>query len=211
MWHPGAPLRRPLVSSSPSQTKGSCSGRDKSPSVIVQQAFSSRESSRAAWGLGLICLLFPRLGAVQEAVVETSTFWQSQRTVHLVWGWAHSLYRHFLLAVLPCSWPPPSRSPLRPLDWWSLPVTAICFSSDTQFIVTGPFQKLILVPFCSCIVPSVSKHESSSLSSHSLYQSSRSPLTTFSIIPTVNYLPSSSRLLCVWHQAKHSACLIYSW
>lgn len=57
--------------------------QNKSPFLILEQTGqtpSSRRRNRATQGLCLIDLLFPRTGAGQEAMVETSTITKSQKS-----------------------------------------------------------------------------------------------------------------------------------
>lgn len=93
----GSSLESPGSSSS-CHTKASCADRDKSPFLIVEQKNRPSPSSQGrggvAQGLCLICSLFPRLRAAQEATVGTSTFWKKQNgpCLYLVSGWGHFLY-----------------------------------------------------------------------------------------------------------------------
>lgn len=89
-----------------------------------------------------------------------STFSKSEKSLHLVLGWGHVLYPHSLLAMFPCNWAPPSLSLSLAFGLKvSLPAAAIHSSSNTQVIVFGLFQKLVIVLFSSCIICSVSEHE----------------------------------------------------
>lgn len=87
--------------------------------------------------------------------METSTFSKSQKSLHVVWGW-DCLLCHYLPSLhWPCSLHRGSYPTLSSLVSGLMVAdlrAAVCSPSDTKFIMSGLFQKLVITPFPSCIV-----------------------------------------------------------
>lgn len=109
----------PPGSSSSCHTKASCSGRDKSPFLIVEQknrpSPSSRGRGRVAPGLCLICCFFPGSEQRKRPWWECPPSGRSRRVLVCVWCLSRVIFST-QLSTGPCNWAPPSHFPLWPLD-----------------------------------------------------------------------------------------------
>ena len=193
-------------------TEASCSGRDESPLLVVEQttdqALSCRGAARLPWTRPDL-LASSQAGAAQEVVVHTFTLWQGQRSVHLV------------------ELRPLSSSALRWLHSWQLTASlTVSTPASGAIVIAGSCHLLFLrrPVFCVLTFPEAENSppfppamftQPASMKS-SLLSSPYSPCRHHGYhLPPYHHphgyhLPSSTQLLSVWHEAKHSASLMRS-